>query len=52
MEVNGDLDLFDPGINIQYTTLKGNVINGTISGYWGVMESDKIILELDIIKLK
>ena len=50
IEVNGDLDFADPGYNIRFTTLKGNIINGTVSGYW--TEGSKIILELDIIKLK
>ena len=50
IEVNGDLDFADPGNNIRFTTLKGNIINGTVSGYW--TEGSKIILELDIIKLK
>ena len=50
IEVNGDLDFADPGFNIQFTTLTGNIINGTVSGYW--TEGSKIILELDIIKLK
>ena len=50
IEVNGDLDFADPGFNIQFTTLKGNIINGTVSGYW--TEGSKIILKLDIIKLK
>ena len=47
IEVNGDLDFADPGFNIQFTTLKGNIINGTVSGYW--TEGSKIILELDIL---
>ena len=50
IEVNGDLDFADPGYNIRFTNLKGNIINGTVSGYW--TEGSKIILELDIIKLK
>ena len=50
IEVNGDLDFADPGFNIQFTTLTGNIINGTVSGYW--TEGSKMILELDIIKLK
>ena len=50
IEVNGDLDFADPGYNIRFTTLKGNIINGTVSGYW--TEGSKIILKLDIIKLK
>ncbi len=50
IEVNGDLDFADPGYNIRFTTLKGNIINGTVLGYW--TEGSKIILKLDIIKLK
>jgi hypothetical protein len=50
IEVNGDLDFADPGFNIQFTNLTGNIINGTVSGYW--TEGNKIILKLDIIKLK
>ena len=50
IEVNGDLDFADPGYNIRFTTLKGNIINGNVSGYW--TEGSKIILKLDIIKLK
>ena len=31
IEVNGDLDFADPGYNIRFTTLKGNIINGTVN---------------------